>query len=58
MSITLGWWLLPLVLTIVFFIIANRYENDSSIAWLELSARNGVAIIGSFMVWLIYVFAT
>ena len=62
MSIELGWWCLPLALTIMFFVVANRYEKPTHGNYINIDFegiyRSAAALIASLVVWLVYAFAT
>lgn len=61
MSIDLGWWLLPLIVTIISFTVASWYEAPKG-GYINLDFeglfRYTAALIVSLVVWLIYALAT
>ena len=61
MTIQLGWWLLPLIITICSFIIASWYEVPRG-GYINIDLeglfRYAAATIISLVVWLIYALAT
>lgn len=63
MAIELGFWAIPLGLTIICMIIANNYRKPTGGGYfgsfdIEGLFRFGMAIIGSLVAWLIYALAT
>lgn len=60
MTIILGWWLLPLLITIGLFLFAFFKENKSTGDWLglgeviEVWIRFIIAGFGSLVAWLVY----
>lgn len=69
MTITLGYWLVPLFLTILFFVIAGPMLDNNRILPVDSGANFGVidfnygirfiliygaAVLGSLMAWAIY----
>ena len=61
-EITIGWWLIPAILSVVFWIVAGRYDCPTGGYFgnldIEGLIRYGVAIIGMLAVWLVYALVT
>jgi len=65
-SITLGWWLLPLVVTVVSFAWALPFREDEKptgsmfdgLAGIGMLFRAAGAAIGSLFAWLIWALVT
>jgi len=57
-EIKLGWYLIPLAVTIISFIVANNYTYRGSSGYaaidLEGVVRNAIALIISLIAWLTY----
>ena len=62
MNINIGLWIIPLILTIIFFVISKNYKKPTPGGYINIDVegaiRNVWAIIGSLIVWLIYALLT
>lgn len=61
MTVTIGWWAIPLLITLALFGWARfpRPDEDRSgdydfAFWLPAAARYAAAIVGSLLAWLIW----